>query len=66
MVVPSGFPRDDFPLFASSGEHVEITPAGQTQSGGEVIINNYFTVADDMDMEEVALEIAEVYRTRME
>ncbi len=29
MIVPSGFPNDSFPLRASSGEHVAITPANQ-------------------------------------
>ncbi len=29
MIVPSGFPNDTFPIRASSGEHVAITPADQ-------------------------------------
>ena len=47
---------------ASSGE---VVPNNQIGSEN-VTIYNYFTVADDMDMEEVALELAEVYRTRMD
>jgi len=35
FVVPGGFERDNYPLgFASSGEHVSITPAGGSQQGG--------------------------------
>lgn len=30
MTVPPGYPNDTYPLRATSGEHVEITPAGQT------------------------------------
>jgi hypothetical protein len=40
MTVPGGFPNDTFPIRASSGEHVEITPKGRG-GGGMVIINNY-------------------------
>ena len=29
MIVPAGYPNDSFPLRAQSGEHVQITPAGQ-------------------------------------
>jgi hypothetical protein len=65
MIVPGGFPNDSYPIWTTSGENVEVTPKGQ-QPSGDVIINNYFTIADDMDVEEVALDIAEVYRTRME
>ena len=40
MTVPGGYPNDTFPIRASSGEHVEITPKGGG-SKGIVIINNY-------------------------
>lgn len=42
FVVPSGFPNDSFPVRVSSGEHVEVTPAGKTtppSGGGGVTIN---------------------------
>jgi hypothetical protein len=31
--VPSGYPGDSFPMGVSSGEHVAVTPAGQTAGG---------------------------------
>lgn len=33
MIVPAGFPNDSFPIRAQSGEHVQITPAGQGGGG---------------------------------
>ena len=34
MVVPAGYNNDDYLIGVSSGEHVNVTPAGQTPSGG--------------------------------
>lgn len=35
FIVPPGFPNDSYgPLYVQSGEHVQVTPAGQTSSGG--------------------------------
>jgi hypothetical protein len=33
MVVPGGFPNDTFPVLASSGEHILITPEGESLFG---------------------------------
>jgi hypothetical protein len=33
MMVPPGFPNDSFPIWTSSGEHVLVTPRGETQMG---------------------------------
>jgi hypothetical protein len=41
MIVPPGYANDSFPIFAQSGEHVQITPAGKSNTSGmTVIINN--------------------------
>lgn len=35
FIVPPGFPNDSFgPLYVQSGERVQVTPAGQVESGG--------------------------------
>lgn len=34
FIVPPGFPNDSFPLRVESGEHVQVTPAGQTAPPG--------------------------------
>ena len=42
FTVPPGFDNDRFPMQVSSGEHVSVTPAGQTpaaQAGPPVVIN---------------------------
>ena len=44
FTVPGGFPNDSFgPMWAQSGEHVAITPAGQSKPGPAVINNYYIT-----------------------
>ncbi len=56
MKVPSGFPNDTFPVFASSGERVIIqTPGQQAQGkvvgggsatgGGDIYMENYFNIS---------------------
>jgi len=42
-VVPGGFPNDSFLIGATSGEHVQVTPAGRGNGGGMVINNLYLT-----------------------
>lgn len=37
MVVPAGYPNDSFPIRAQSGEHVQITPAGQGVDNTELL-----------------------------
>lgn len=34
FTVPPGYPNDSFPMFVQSGEHVQVTPAGQSNGGG--------------------------------
>ena len=41
IIVPSGFPGDTYPVRASSGERVTITPAGSSYSYGGDTINIY-------------------------
>jgi hypothetical protein len=33
FIVPGGYPNDSYPFRAQSGEHVQVTPAGQTGGG---------------------------------
>jgi hypothetical protein len=38
FTVPPGFPNDSFgPIYVQSGEHVQVTPAGQSSMGGATI-----------------------------
>ncbi len=37
MIVPAGFPNDTFPILASSGERVSITPAGKAAAAATTI-----------------------------
>ncbi len=46
MVVPQGFPNDTFPLKASSGERVTITPAGETTENFNLTISSQATQED--------------------
>lgn len=59
FTVPSGFPDDTFPLRVSSGERVNVTPAGKSP-GGQVIINLSFqslVAPGDYEMQQVARRI---------
>lgn len=40
MTVPPGYPNDSYRVWASSGEHVEITPQGKTGAGQTINIAN--------------------------
>lgn len=57
MIVPQGYPNDSFPIWAQSGEHVKITPPGQS-SGGNVTMYNTFTVPNEATARAVAKELA--------
>jgi hypothetical protein len=42
FTVPPGFPNDSFgPIYVQSGEHVQVTPAGQSGGGSGATINIY-------------------------
>jgi hypothetical protein len=41
FIVPSGYPNDSFPMRVQSGEHVQVTPAAQVQSGQSEGIDMY-------------------------
>lgn len=45
FTVPPGYPNDSFgPIWVQSGEHVQVTPPGQSGGGrGGVVQNNYFS-----------------------
>jgi hypothetical protein len=56
--VPGGHPNDSYgPIWLTSGEHVEVTPAGKTMNGSAVI-NNYFNVPNEAVAQSVAKIIA--------
>lgn len=46
FVVPPGYPNDSYPMRVQSGEHVVVTPPGQSSSGG-TIINNFYGLSVD-------------------
>ena len=52
MTVPTGFPNDSFPILASSGEHVSITPAGGTtdNSTHNLFAGSTFILGNEMDL----------------
>lgn len=60
FIVPAGFPRDSFgPIWVQSGEHVKVTPAGQTAgAGGNTIINIDIAVDARWSTDPTATEIA--------
>ncbi len=48
MIVPPGFPGDTYPVLATSGERVTITPQGKSSGGGgniEIYMDNNFNVS---------------------
>lgn len=53
FTVPPGFSNDSFPLWVQSGEHVKVTPAGQTPSSSAPAIN--VTVNPSQGMDEAAV-----------
>lgn len=53
-VVPPGFPNDTFRLNVSSGERVQVTPAGQ-RGGDPLVIQQSFTLNGGADERDAAL-----------
>lgn len=39
MIVPGGYQNDSFPVWASSGEHIKITPADKIGANPSIVIN---------------------------
>jgi hypothetical protein len=39
FTVPPGFPNDSYPILVESGEHVQVTPAGQSSNNNMDIVN---------------------------
>jgi hypothetical protein len=58
MTVPPGYPGDSFPVWTTSGEHVTVTPQGETSkgSGGSGTTNNFYI--QSQDVHGVAQEVA--------
>jgi hypothetical protein len=57
FIVPGGFPNDTFLMGASSGEHVSVTPAGESGGGSGLSVTNVFSgimLSDRQSMTEVA------------
>lgn len=43
FVVPPGYPNDSYgPLWVQSGEHVKVTPAGETNNNSVNLVQNFF------------------------
>ena len=53
FMVPPGYPNDSFPINVTSGETVNVSPAGKPSSGG--VTNNFFKIFPSPGMDEVAL-----------
>jgi hypothetical protein len=57
FIVPSGYQNDSFPMRVQSGEHVQVTPAGQSQSAsGVTIVNNFNVPIDNAEWVATAIE----------
>jgi hypothetical protein len=67
MVVPRGFPNDTFPIRATSGEHVQITPRGKDKQSDmqhlTVNINNP-QINSEIDIDNMARQVAEAIQEK--
>lgn len=52
FTVPEGYEDDSYPMMVESGEHVSVTPADETESTGNIIIENL--VIQAMQIEDIA------------
>jgi len=50
MIVPPGYPNDTFPILASSGEHVKITPQGETNNYNQPFKGMTVNINNTLDM----------------
>jgi len=50
FVVPPGYPNDSFPLWAQSGEHVQITPAPNSGGGGGAMSDELISVISSLPL----------------
>lgn len=57
FTVPPGYPNDSYGMYVSSGEHVQVTPAGQKTSTGNTIILNYSPVVSLADRYEAETKL---------
>jgi|GEM_PF-3452516 len=65
IIVPPGYPNDTYPVRASSGERVVILTQDQVGNGaGGVNITMYNTINSGMDVEEMAFQMANIFRGR--
>ncbi len=63
MTVPAGFPNDSFPILASSGERVQITPAGATttnNTNNNLFAGSTFVIGNEMDLDQFEDMLREV------
>lgn len=60
FIVPPGYPNDSYPMRVQSGEHVQVTPAGEkpTGSGNTVIMTNY--IADSISEDALLAALARI------
>ena len=65
FVVPPGYPNDSYPMRVESGEHVQVTPAGQSPGGNTVNVTVYTGSGNpDLIGNKVAGRVAEVLGVR--
>jgi hypothetical protein len=60
FIVPPGYPNDSYPMRVSSGERVQVTPAGQASGSGPMIGEVH--IHNDMDLERLAYEVTRIQR----
>lgn len=57
FIVPPGYPSDSFPVRATSGEHVQVTPRGKGR-GGNILVQQFFTIRGGGNPYTIAQEAA--------
>lgn len=57
FTVPPGYPNDSYGMRVSSGEHVQVTPAGEKTSGNTTIVMNYSPVVSLADRYEAETKL---------
>ncbi len=61
FIVPPGFEGDRFPIRVSSGEHVSVTPAGQSAPHGPIT----FIINESRNARETAREVQRILQTEV-
>jgi hypothetical protein len=62
FIVPAGYPNDSFQMRVQSGEHVKVTPAGETDTGSTPVFYGpvTFVVKNETNLSEIMQSMARV------